>query len=126
MSGPGEIYLDMTDKEKIAYLEAEIGQLEKQIQGLNRALALKNYDKLQEVDASINDDFVSEETKLEAYDAPIGNHHVKCHISKHKDSEFIHTSFLPIDKEPIAISMTEKSFNKFVELINKFKENHIK
>ena len=126
MSGPGEIYLDMTDKEKIAYLESEIGQLETKVSGLNRALALQNYDRLQDVDAYINDDFVSEETKLEAFDAPIGNHHVKCHISKHKDSEFIYTSFIPIDKEPIAICMTEKSFNNFVELINKFKENHIK
>lgn len=126
MNGTGEIYLDMTDKEKIAYLESEIGQLQLTVNGLNRALALQNYDRLQEADAYRNDDFVSEETKLEAYDAPIGNHHVKCHISKHKDSEFVYTSFLPIDKEPIAISMTEKSFNKFVSLINKFKETHIK
>ena len=124
MSGPGEIYLDMTDKEKIAYLEAEIGRLEKQTQGLNRALALQNYNRLEEVDGFKDADFIKEDVALEAFSffSHTGEGYSKCTISKHTDSEFIYINFLPIDGPSLSICMTEKSFNKFINTTQKFKE----
>jgi len=114
----------MTDKEKIAYLESEIGQMEKQIQGMNRALALENYNRLEEADGLKDADFTSEDTKLEAFSffSHTGEGYSKCTVNKHKDSEFIYINFLPIDGPSLSICMTEKSYTKFMNTINKFKE----
>jgi hypothetical protein len=114
----------MTDKEKVVYLESEVARLEKQIQGLSRALALENYNRLEEADGLKDADFTSQDTKLEAFSffSHSGEGYSKCTVNKHKDSEFIYINFLPIDGPSLSICMTEKSYEKFMNAINKFKE----
>lgn len=96
-----------SDREKIRILEKEL---------------LKSNIKTSIIDKKItkNHCISAEEINLEVF-STIGPQYVKCIITKHKDSDFIIISLLPIEGKVFKIYMTEKSYSKFKNAINKFK-----
>lgn len=112
-------YSTMSDKEKIAYLENSIEELEVKATQLMRALAVQNQDRLDKVEEVKAEEIHREETMLEAFSS--GLKYVQCVITHHKDSEFIDINFLPLNNIPLSISMTRKAFDKLCEVIENFK-----
>jgi len=101
-------YKSMTAAEKVEYLEEEVTVL-------NRAIALTNEDKLEK--QRLGEQIFLNETGIEIF--ANGMKYVKCIVSKHDESEFIDISFLPVEGKVLQFNMTEKSFKKFIDVINR-------
>ena len=91
---------------------------------LDKALSVKNNDKLSKLEHSKDKQICNESTNLEAFNT-FGPAYVSCNISKHKESDFIYINFIPAVAGNLSIAMTEKSYVKFAKAIDIFKMKYI-
>ena len=102
------MFSEMTETQKIEYLENEVV-------GLNKVIALQNADKLKKI--KIEEPIFLNEQSLEVFGN--GEKYVRCLLSKHDESEYVDISFIPVEGKVLQISMTENAFKKFIDIINR-------